>query len=469
MADWTERYRPQTLQAVRGNNKARDQLRAWAQAWPDDGRAVILHGRPGVGKTSAAHALANDMSWETIELNASDQRTASIIEQVAGEATKSASLTGDRDQRRLVILDEADNLHGNVDRGGTAAITRMVKESNQPVVLIANEFYDMSNGLRNACEAIEFRDISPRSIVPVLRDICRKEEVAFEEDALELIAEATDGDLRSAVNDLQALAERHERLTVEDVVTDERERSVDIFPFLDLVLKQATAQEALEAAYGVDETPDDLLAWVEDNVPKDYEGIELARAYRYLADADRWLGRVRATQEYRYWRYATDNIAAGVAAARDDTKGGWTRYGPPRYWSKLGRSRSARDRRDYIARGIAQQTGVSMATARREVLPFLAGMTHHCGDRELTVRMAAALELDESQVAFVTGSGASTNKVQGIVEEARERTASVPADEELEPTVLEEPDDEPDDDIDDESTADDEEDPEDQTGLADFV
>jgi len=46
--------------------------------------AVVLHGSPGVGKTSAAHALANDMGWETVELNASDQRTADVIERFAG-------------------------------------------------------------------------------------------------------------------------------------------------------------------------------------------------------------------------------------------------------------------------------------------------------------------------------------------------------------------------------------------------
>ena len=420
MADWTEVYRPNTLNAIRGNDKACTKLREWATQWPGEGRAVILHGSPGVGKTSAAHALASELDWEPIELNASEQRTASVIDRIAGEAAASATLTG-KNQRRLVILDEADNLHGNVDRGGAAAITKLVKETQQPIVLIANEFYDMSRGLRNACDAIEFRNISARSILPVLRDICRKEEIEFDEAALKQIAESTAGDLRSAINDLQAIAERADRLTVEHVVTGDRDRTTDIFPFLDTVFKTATAQEALEAAYALDETPDDTLAWVEDNVPKDYNGAELARAYRYLANADRWLGRVQATQNYQYWRYATDNIAGGVAAAREETKGGWTRYGPPRYWRKLGSSRSARDRRDYVARHIAEAGHMSTASARREVLPFLSAMTHHCQNRELTIDMAAQFELDENHVSFVTGSGADTKKVGSIIEAAEAR------------------------------------------------
>ncbi len=419
--DWTEKYRPTTLAEVRGNDAAVRELREWAESWPSHREAVILRGSPGVGKTSAAHALANDLGWEVVELNASDQRTADVVERVAGEAARSGTLTGGAGGRKLVLLDEADNLHGNVDRGGAAAITRLVKSAGQPVVLVANDYYEMSRGLRNACRDVEFRDVSARSILPVLRDICRREEVTVEDGALEALAEQNSGDLRGAVNDLQALVDAGGHLAVDDVVTGERDTTQGIFEFLDDVLKEASPESARRASFDVDETPDDLVNWIEDNLPKDYAGAELARAYDALADADRWLGRVRATQEYRYWRYAADAMTAGVAAARDGPKGGWTRYGPPSYWRKLGASRSARDRRDHVARAIAESSGVSMATARRSVLPFLAAMTHHCTNRELTVEMAAAFDLDAEHVAFVTGSGESTNKVQSIVADAEAR------------------------------------------------
>ena len=419
MTDWTEKYRPSSLSELRGNDKARDQLREWAETWDDHREAVILHGSPGVGKTSAAHALAADFDWPTIELNASDSRTADVIERVAGEAAKSGTLTAGESGRRLVILDEADNLHGNVDRGGTRAITSLVKEANQPVVLIANEYYEMSNGLRNACQDVEFRDVSKRSIRPVLRDLCRQEGIEFEDEALDEIAEMNNGDLRGAINDLQALAEGRAEITADDVVTGERDRTKGVFDYLDTVIKEAGAEEALKASYDVDETPDDLINWIEDNMPKDYAGEELAVAYDFLANADRWLGRVRETQNYTFWRYATDNMTAGVAAARREPKGGWTRYGPPSYWSKLGRTSGTRDTRDYIAGGIAEANGVSMSTARRAILPHLAAMTHHCKNRELTVAMAARYDLDAKHVAYVTGSGEDTNKVQSIVADAQ--------------------------------------------------
>jgi len=419
MADWTETHRPSTLSEVRGNDKARDALREWAETWPDHREAVILHGSPGVGKTSAAHALAADMDWPTIELNASDARTKDVIDRVAGEAAKSGTLTAGGSGRRLVILDEADNIHGNADRGGTRAITSLVKEAGQPMILIANEFYDMSRGLRNACQDVEFRDVSKRSILPVLRDVCRQEGIAFEEEALEGIAELNSGDLRGAIKDLQAMAEGRDELAEEDVVTGERDRTTGIFEYLDTVIKEADAEGALKGSYDVDETPDDMINWIEDNVPKDYHGAELAGAYRFLANADRWLGRVRATQNYSFWRYAADNMTAGVAASRRETKGGWTRYGPPSYWSKLGRSSGTREKRDYVARRIAETSGTSIASARRDVLPHLAAMTHHCTNRELTVAMTALYDLDASHVSLVTGSGEDTNKVESVVEDAQ--------------------------------------------------
>ncbi|MES3162425.1 MAG: replication factor C large subunit [Halorubrum sp.] len=425
MADWTERYRPSTLSEVRGNDKARDAFAEWARSWDDHHEAVILHGSPGVGKTSAAHALASDMGWETVELNASDQRTADVIERFAGRAARNATLGGsavgggasgaDTASRQLVILDEADNIHGNYDRGGASAITDLVKESGQPIVLIANEFYDISRGLRNACQDIEFRDVSARSIVPVLRDVCRKEGIEFDSDALQQIAERNRGDLRGAINDLQAACEGRSAITVEDVVTADRDKAMGIFPFLDAVLKEESAEESLRSAYAVDETPDDLTKWIEDNLLDVYDPAEATRAYDFLANADVWLGRVRASQNYSYWRYATDNAAAGVAAARDGTKGGWTRYGRPQFWP------SSDATADEVVGRIAATSGCSVATARREVLPFLSAITHHCKPRELTVTMAAAYDLDEAGVAFVTGSGESTNKVESIVEDARAR------------------------------------------------
>jgi len=136
--DWAEKYRPSTLADVQGNDSAVEKLVRWAKTWEEHRKPALLVGPPGVGKTSAALALAGDLDWDVLELNASDQRTASVIQQVAGEAALSGTFFG-VEGRRVVILDEADNLHGNSDRGGARAITELSAKARQPIILIVND------------------------------------------------------------------------------------------------------------------------------------------------------------------------------------------------------------------------------------------------------------------------------------------------------------------------------------------
>jgi replication factor C large subunit len=107
-------------------------------------------------------------------------------------------------------------------------------------------------------------------------------------------------------------------------------------------------------------------------------------------------------------------MTAGVAAARDGRKGGWTRYGFPSHW----RRRGGGSKLDDAVRRIADRSGTSIGTAREEILPRLEIMTHHCKPRELTVEMAAAYDLDAGEVSAITGSGETTNKVQDVVADA---------------------------------------------------
>lgn len=413
---WTEKYRPASLKQVLGNGKAVDELREWALSWergePIIG-AVILYGPAGTGKTSAALALAHDFDWDYIEMNASDARTAGMIEKVAVPASRIQTFSG---KPRLVILDEADNLHGTADRGGAAAMLRLVKDTLQPVILIANEYYEIDKSLRDATKGIQFRSVRSNTIAQALREICRQEGIECDPDLLVTIAEKAGGDMRSAINDLQAAAEGQQVLNEEDLATAQRDVKSSIFRVLEVIYKGSNAREALEASYNLDESPEDLINWVDENLPLAYSGQDLLQGYETLARSDIFLGRVRRRQNYGLWRYASYLMTGGVQAAKKERRHGYVAFRPPSLWRRMGQTRKARSIRDSAARKIGRHCHVSISFARSELMDFVGMLLK---EKKVAPRLAAQLDLTAEEIALLLGSTVGTKKVQNIFEEAQ--------------------------------------------------
>jgi replication factor C large subunit len=416
--DWTEKYRPQALPEVVGHNKAVEELKKWAETWvhgTPEARAVVLYGRAGIGKTTAAHALAHDMGWEVIELNASDQRTADIIEKVAGSASRMSTLDGSN-VKRLIIMDEADNIHGTADRGGERAILELIKKTSHPIILIANELYEMSAGLRGACKPIQFNSVMSRSMIPALKRIAEAEGVKCGLGVIEKIAENANGDLRSAINDLQAIAQGKTTLEINEIITGERDSKENIFKVLVKIFKGTNIREAHAATFNLDENPEDLIQWVDENLPVEYTGAnDLEEGYRYLGKASVFLGRVKRRQNYNMWRYAGVLMTAGIVVARSHRYTGFVKYQPPSLWRKLGATKGMRMVRDSTAKKIGTYCHVSMSYTRSQLFPFFRMMIN---DEKSAPLVAALLALEPEEIAFLTESKSVTKKIQKIYEEA---------------------------------------------------
>ena len=262
--DWAEKYRPAHLADIVGNTSAVRQIAEWARTWTRRSRPVLIYGKPGIGKTSCAYALANDMSWEVIELNASDQRTAAVIERIAGEGSTTASLTGS--SRKLIVLDEADNLQGTADRGGARAIIECIRQARQPMILIANDLYGLSPELRARCEPVQFKAIPARSIAPRLKYLCSAEKITCSEAAVHAIAESAEGDIRSAVNMLYASAIGRNSLDDSEVHTSQKDERVSIFSLITAIFGKIPDGDLIRLSYEVEDTPETVEQWVEGNV-----------------------------------------------------------------------------------------------------------------------------------------------------------------------------------------------------------
>lgn len=361
--DWAEKFRPQHLRDMVGNDTALRQMADWARDWNRKKRPLILYGKPGIGKTTSAHALARDLGWEVIELNASDQRTKAVIDRVAGGGSTTGSLTGA--SRKMVILDEADNIHGTADRGGARAIIDIIRESRQPMLLIANDLYGVASEIRQLCDPVQFKAVQARSIVPRLRYICSAEGVSCSDPALREIAENSSGDIRSAVNMLFASAIGRDTLEEKDVYTSRKDGRSSIFDLVSAVFGSADDAKIVAISREVEEDPDAIEQWIEGSIVHLPGKPETALAYRYIARADEYLGYTLRRQYYMLWRYATSLILIGTARASGG-KGIHARIMPPERWGRMGRSRKQKASRSGLMRRLGAMMRMPQSTLREE-------------------------------------------------------------------------------------------------------
>jgi len=399
---WADKYHPLKLSELVGQPQAARGLLAWAESWKrrrPTKPAVLLYGSAGTGKTAAAQALAREFGWDLIELNASDKRTFGVLSRVAGAAASTGTLFKGSEGMRLVVLDEADNIHGTADRGGYRAIEELLERPSNPIVLIANDLYDIPWQIRAACLTINFQRIPLEAIVLALRRITQAEKIEADPQVLNVIAENAHGDLRSAINDLQTLASGKKHLTVNDITLYRRDREASIFDVLSQLTRETDARKARELLWSLDLPPEDALTWIDDNIPRVLADPEdLAEMYEALARADIFLGRTRRGQAYGLWGYASDLMTAGVAMARRGQLK-YAKFQLPSVITKMSRTKIARATRDSVAKKVAKRCHTSSRDARKNFLPYFGVIFKH--DRKTAQRISAELELTEAEFDYL--------------------------------------------------------------------
>ena len=432
-ADWTEKYRPKTLSSVVGNPKAVADLTAWAKQWAAGTpryKAAVLMGSPGIGKTTSAEALARDMGWDIIEMNASDQRTGEAIKQTALKGAFSNTFGEDgeflttRDgKRKLIVLDEADSLFGNADRGAMPVIVELIRTSKQPVLLIVNDFYELSRksaAIKSETLQITFQKPTSVSIVKALRNICRNEGIEAEDEVLRLIADNSNGDVRAAVRDLESISMGRKVLTAEDASElSNRIIRKNIYDLMYSIFRKNDPFGARRLMMDVDEEPRTVMMWVDENLPYEYrDPYDLYRGYNQLSRADIFLGRVSRRQYFGLWSYAGDMMSAGVSTAKRNSSYNRDRIRFPMYLSKLSRSKGIRATKAALCQKLADYTHNSTKRVSQDVLDPIRTIFRQ--DPEFRSVLVHDAMLDEDDVGFLLGEKSDSKKVKEIMAEAAE-------------------------------------------------
>jgi replication factor C large subunit len=435
-ASWTEKYRPTTLGDVVGNSKSVGELRSWADSW-DNGRpkrypAVILAGEAGTGKTSAALALAKDKKWTVIELNASDARNYNNISKVVtmGVIHETFSDDGtfvgsDIGGRKLVILDEADNLYETSsgsskskksedketkdmsDRGGKKAIIEALAQACQPIILIVNDLYSLTKGrgeaIKRYCKVIRFDTLRKDEIRNALKQVAINENLGVEEKVLDVVAEKSGGDLRAALNDLEGLAIGRRTLSLKEIDTlGFRDPSVKIYGALRTIFTTKSLTMAKEAVNSLDETPQDLLVWIDENLPKQYTRTQdLLDSLEYLSKADILLRRVFRRQHFALWSYARELMSGGVALAKRDIYDYSPKHDFPMYLIAMSRSKMDRALQEKVLQKLRNYFHCSTQGARDMLLTIRELIKK---DRRMATRLVIAMQLDETELGYIAES-----------------------------------------------------------------
>jgi len=378
MKTLVDKYQPQTLKEIEGHTNSLIKLKEVVKR-----KGVgLIHGSTGTGKTAAIYALAKDLNLEVMELNASDLRNKGEIESIIGGALKQQSLFG---SGKLILIDEIDGLNRK-DYGGVPALAKLLDKNQFPIVMTSNDPWDSKLAtIRKKSIMIDFKSPSYLTVFNVLKKICEAENISFDETALKDLARRAGGDIRGAINDLQSLI-KNNQLTKENLEgLCARNKEESIFNALKLIFKANNVLDVLGAFDNTGLSLDDCMLWLDENLPKEYSGKDLAEAYDKLSKADVFNGRIRKRMHWRFLAYRAQLMTAGVTAAKEEKEKFFIGYKRTGRILKLWRAKMKYNKRKQIAEKLAKDLHISSKKLVKEVMPYLQVLYKKGIDLELNL------------------------------------------------------------------------------------
>lgn len=388
---WTEKYRARFFNDIKGQDIAIQKTKDFLKNFPKK-KSLILHGPCGIGKTSLVHATSNETDSELLELNASDLRDKKKIAEIIGNSVQQKSLFK---KSKIILIDEVDGISTTKDKGGLTELLGLIEKSCFPILITANNIWDKKfNTLRTKSEMIQLKDIDYKIILGVLREISNKENLNVSADILTSISVKSKGDLRAAINDLQIISQLNETSIINPREINERNKEESIFTALQHIFKNSNIDESMIKVFDeVDMSIDELFLWMDENIPLEYKGEELVKAYDALSQADVFRGRIYRKQYWRFLIYEYFLLSGGIAASKDYNKTGFTSYKKPSRILKIWLNNQRTMKKKSICIKYAKHTHISIKRAMRDFLLIKTILQNE--------KIRKELKLDEEEINYL--------------------------------------------------------------------
>jgi replication factor C large subunit len=392
---WSEKYRPKRMDQLIGNEEARLVLSTWLSKWRPGTKAALLVGPPGTGKTTLVNLLAKESGMNLVDLNASDVRTKDKLQKRMGEAMSTVSLLG---ERSLIFLDEVDGLAGRSDYGAVEFIKDSVKESQNPIVMAANDpDSDEVKKLSSFCIAMRFRPPPPREVEMYLREIARGEGLVVADGQLRAYVRDAAGDVRQAINLLQGSQQATAR-EEDDSLRRYKDRDSTVSEAFNGFFEAASKAEASASLRKLSLPPVEKIREIHRSVARsDLPPGAKAQALEVVSKVDLLMSKMMRSGEWRLLRYLDRQLVEDLYPV---VRGGAVKYTGQddlpfpvllRLWND---SKKIRE----LSLKYAAKAHTSGMSARSQDLPYVFAL---CSSKRFREQFERALDLDESYDKFL--------------------------------------------------------------------
>ncbi|XP_074085720.1 replication factor C subunit 1 isoform X2 [Macrotis lagotis] len=258
---WVDKYKPTSLKTIigqQGDQSCANKLLRWLRNWPknmsedkkhvkagkfggkDDGssfKAALLSGPPGIGKTTTASLVCEELGYSYVELNASDTRNKNSLKEIVAESLNNTSIkdfylnTGldSGGRKHALIMDEVDGMAGTEDRGGIQELIGLIKHTKIPIICMCNDRnHPKIRSLVHYCFDLRFQRPRIEQIKGAMMSVAFKEGLKIPPSAMNEIILGANHDIRQVLHNLSMWCAESKALTYDQAKADSSRAKKDI-------------------------------------------------------------------------------------------------------------------------------------------------------------------------------------------------------------------------------------------------